>query len=74
MFDDDDKPTGWWAVEVQPGNVFEHVKAEHCRVDSGALVFTNGDVFNAELIAAYGPTRWAWVSSCPDPLVEDDDE
>jgi hypothetical protein len=50
----------------------EVVPAENYSIDmSGALVFTNGNLLNRELVVAYAPGEWLKVM----PLdVEDDDD
>lgn len=62
-----DREPHFWQVEktlsgcatCEPGLIFE---AESVRFEGGVAVFTNGDLFSAELVVALAPGTWAGVT------------
>jgi hypothetical protein len=58
-----DKTT--WLLEEHPGR-FVGIHSDRVRVDGGALIFEDGDMFNAELVLAQAPGTWQSVQPCPE--------
>lgn len=50
-----------WSIELPDRFGFESVHADKCRVDGGALVFTNGDLFAEDFVTAYAPHAYQTV-------------
>lgn len=63
-----------WVVELPDGRGLEFVHSEHCRVESGAVVFSNGTILDASLVAVYGPASYGSVYECYGCPHEADDE
>lgn len=45
-----------------PDGTWDCVHAERMRIESGAAVFSNGDIFTQEVVAAFAPGGWSYAS------------
>lgn len=58
-----------WSVQLPDARGYEAVHADHMRVESGALVFTNGDIYTMAMVAVFGPNGYVWAGR-PTPCGE----
>jgi hypothetical protein len=56
-----------WVIEHK-NDEYTSAMADNCRIDGGAIVLTDGDLFNAELVLAIGPGKW--VAVFPEPVCD----
>lgn len=64
---------------IERQNDYISIEAERVRVDAGALIFENGDVFKPELVSIKAPGTWLQVfprvdDECTCDHDHDDDE
>lgn len=65
-----------WVIEL-PHDHWEFVSSDRVNIEGGALVFSDGDIFKTELVAAFGVGHWVSVAPEDDGCAcahDEDDE